>query len=136
MNTDLKTKYTIQNFNEIIVRDVPHGVVLNAANESNFKLIATGSFVDNSRRFRLDRINAEYRMIDFHDNTSTRGNITECIDWYLFKNIPNVGDEMYYEGIKVFVLRVNPDGCEFGYYKDSVGFFRNYGDKDFPIAIK
>lgn len=38
----------------------------------------------------------------------------------------------YYHGVRVIILGITPTGVEFGYYPDSVGFFREYSSSDFP----
>jgi hypothetical protein len=46
------------------------------------------------------------------------------------------GNYLDYHGQFVIVLDILRDGCEFGYFTDSVGFYRAYNSTDFPKRIK
>jgi hypothetical protein len=46
-----------------------------------------------------------------------------------------IGNILEYHGQSVYVLEIKRNGVEFGYFTDSVGFFREYDSKDFPKPI-
>jgi len=47
-----------------------------------------------------------------------------------------VGNIFEYNGQTVYMLNVLSNGkSDFGYFKDSIGFLRNYSDKDCPTMI-
>lgn len=47
----------------------------------------------------------------------------------------HINDRFDYHGQTVIVLEVHQDGAEFGYFTDSIGFFRKFEDPDFPKPI-
>ncbi len=46
-----------------------------------------------------------------------------------------IGNTFDYHSQNVYVLEIKRHGAEFGYFIDSIGFFREYDSKDFPKPI-
>lgn len=47
-----------------------------------------------------------------------------------------IGDPYYYHGIEVLVMAITEASATFGYFKNSIGFERKFGDNDFPIPAR
>lgn len=43
-----------------------------------------------------------------------------------------IGNIYSYHDVEVYVLAISFDGATFGYFKNSIGFERKFGDADFP----